>query len=60
MSFLEQFEVLFEYKHLIFASLGYSLMIALVAVVIGFIIGIISAAIKIAPQNNVFINLKII
>ena len=57
MSFWEQFEVLFEYSHLIFASLGYSLLIALIAVVIGFVIGIVSAAITIAPRNNIFIKI---
>ena len=57
MSFGEQLKLLFQYKNLIFASLGYSLLIALIAVVIGFIIGIISAAIKIAPQNNIFIKI---
>ena len=35
-----------------FESLGYSLLIALGAVIIGFIIGILLAVVRIAPKNN--------
>lgn len=36
-------------------SLGYSLLIALGAVILGFIIGVIFAVIRIAPKNNIII-----
>ena len=57
MSFSEQLKLVFEYKKLIFASLGYSLLIALIAVLIGFVIGVVCAAIKIAPKNNIFVKI---
>ena len=57
MTFFEQLKLVFSFKELIFASLGYSMIIALSAVVIGFVIGVICAGIKIAPKNNIFIKI---
>lgn len=57
MKFGEQLKLLFEYKQLLFASLGYSMIIALVAVIIGFVIGVLCAAVKIAPKYNIFVKI---
>ena len=57
MTFFEQLKLVFSFKELIFASLGYSMIIALSAVVIGFVIGVICAGVKIAPKNNIFIKI---
>lgn len=57
MSFAEQLKTVWQYRGSILESLGYSLLIALVAVVIGFIIGVILAGIKIAPKNNLVLKI---
>lgn len=57
MTFFEQLKLVFSFKELIFASLGYSMIIALTAVVIGFVIGVICAGIKIAPKGNVIVKI---
>ncbi len=57
MSFKAQLEYLFQIKHLLFSGLGISLLIALFAVIIGFVIGVLLAMVKIAPKNNVVIKI---
>ena len=57
MTFLEKLEKLWNLRGLFFESLGYSLLIALGAVVLGFLIGILLAAIRIAPKNNPFVKI---
>lgn len=52
MSLANQLKYVFEIRGLLFESLGISLIIAFCAVVIGFLIGVIMAMIKIAPKNN--------
>ena len=57
MSFFEQLKLVFSFKELIFASLGYSMIIAFSAVIIGFVIGVICAGIKIAPKGNFIVKI---
>lgn len=57
MSFLEQLEMVWGYRESVLQSLGISLLIALVAVVFGFVIGVVLAGVKIAPQNNLIMKL---
>ena len=52
MSFGEKLTYIWETRGLLFESLGLSLLIAFGAVVIGFIIGVVLAVIRIAPKNN--------
>ena len=52
MSFADKLAKLWNLRGLFFESLGYSLLIALGAVIIGFIIGILLAVVRIAPKNN--------
>lgn len=52
MTFADKIAKLWDLRGLFFESLGYSLLIALGAVVIGFIIGVILAVIRISPKNN--------
>ena len=52
MSFGDKIAYIWETRGLLFESLGISLLIAFGAVVIGFIIGVILAVIRIAPKNN--------
>lgn len=52
MSFIEKITKLWELRGLFFESLGYSLLIALGAVIIGFVIGVLLAVVRIAPKNN--------
>lgn len=53
MSFGDKIAYVWELRGLLFESLGISLLIAFGAVVIGFIIGVLLAVIRIAPKNNV-------
>ena len=50
---LDVFNYVWAAKGPILQGLGISLLIALVAVVIGFVIGVLLAMVKIAPKNNV-------
>ena len=52
MSFAEQLSYVWGVRGLLFQGLGISLLIAFVAIVIGFVIGVLLAMIKIAPKNN--------
>ena len=52
MSFADKLAYAWELRGLILKSLGISLLIALGAVVIGFVIGVILAVIRIAPKTN--------
>ncbi|MBP5270800.1 MAG: amino acid ABC transporter permease [Clostridia bacterium] len=52
MTFAEKIAKLWSLRGLFAESLGYSLLIALGAVVLGFIIGVILAVIRIAPKKN--------
>ena len=52
MSFLEKLAYAWELRGLFAKSLGISLLIALGAVVIGFVIGVLLAVIRIAPKTN--------
>lgn len=52
MSFWEKISKLWDLRGLFFESLGYSLLIAFGAVLLGFVIGVILAVIRIAPKNN--------
>ena len=57
MTFTEKIIKLWNLRGLFFESLGYSLLIALGAVILGFIIGVLMAVIRIAPKNNPFIRI---
>ncbi len=57
MSFIEQLLKVWEFRSSVLQSLGISLLIAFVAVVVGFVIGVIIAGIKIAPKNNLIIKI---
>ena len=52
MTFSEIISYIWSVRGLVFQSLGISLLIALGAIVIGFIIGVILAVIRIAPKTN--------
>ena len=52
MSFGDKLAYIWETRGLLLESLGLSLLIAFGAVVIGFIIGVLLAVIRIAPKNN--------
>ena len=55
MDLAKQLNYIFEVRGLLFEGLGISLIIAFVALIIGFVIGVILAMIKIAPKTNVII-----
>lgn len=55
MTFGEQLEYLWSTRGLLLESLGISLLIALGAIIIGFVIGVVVAVIRIAPKNNIVI-----
>lgn len=52
MSFLDKLAYAWDLRGLLFESLGISLLIAFGAVVIGFVIGVVLAVIRIAPKTN--------
>ena len=52
MTLIEQIKAVFELRDFLYKGLGISLLIAFSAVVMGFIIGVIVAMIKISPKNN--------
>ena len=53
MTLIEQIKAVFELRDFLYKGLGISLLIAFSAVVMGFVIGVIMAMIKISPKNNV-------
>lgn len=55
MSFTDKLSVVWDYRGLLFESLGISLLIAFGAIIIGFIIGVLLAVIRIAPKTNPFV-----
>ena len=55
MTFADKIAKLWSLRGVFAESLGYSLLIALGAVILGFIIGVILAIIRIAPKNNIVI-----
>ena len=57
MTLIEQIKAVFELRDFLFKGLGISLLIAFSAVVMGFIIGVIMAMIKISPKNNLIIKI---
>ena len=57
MSFIEKLTKLWNLRGVFAESLGYSLLIAFGAVLLGFIIGVVLAVIRIAPKNNIFVKI---
>lgn len=57
MSLSQQLEYIFSVRVPLLQGLGISLLIAFVALIIGFVIGILLAMAKIAPKTNVFIKI---
>ena len=57
MSFADQLKYVWDVRGLLFRGLGISILIALVAVLIGFVIGVLLAMVKIAPKNNIFVKI---
>ena len=55
MDFKSQMEYIFSVRGLLLQGLGISLLIAGVALLIGFAIGVLLAMVKIAPKSNAFI-----
>lgn len=57
MDISRQLNYIWSVRERLIEGLGVSLLIALVAVIIGFVIGVVLAGIKIAPKNNVIIKI---
>lgn len=57
MDITAQLNYVWNVRGLLLEGLGISLIIALAAVVIGFVIGVLLAMVKIAPKNNVIIKI---
>lgn len=57
MSFSDKLAYIWETRGLIFESLGISLLIAFGAVLLGFIIGVLLAVVRIAPKNNIVVKI---
>ncbi len=57
MNISAQLNYIWEVRGLIMSGLGISLIVALAAVIIGFIIGVLLAMVKIAPKTNWFIKI---
>lgn len=57
MTFGEIVSYIWGVRGLVFESLGISLLIAFGAIVIGFVIGVLLAVIRIAPKNNIVIKI---
>lgn len=57
MTLKQQIDYIYEIRDLLFDGLGISLVIAFSAVIIGFIIGVVLAMIKIAPKNNIIVKI---
>ncbi len=52
MTFIEQIKVIWDLRGLFFESLGFSLLIALFAALMGFVIGVVLVMAKIVPKTN--------
>ena len=57
MTFLEKLGRLWDLRGLFLESLGYSLIIAFSALLLGFVIGVIVAIVKIAPKNSIIMKI---
>lgn len=57
MNITNQLKYVFNIRERLFEALGISLLIAFIACVIGFVIGVLLAMIKIAPKNNIVIKI---
>ncbi len=57
MDLISQLNYIWEVRGLLLSGLGISLIIAFVAVIIGFIIGVLLAMVKIAPKTNIVIKI---
>ncbi len=57
MTFSQQLEFVLSVRGRLFEGLGISLVIAFSALIIGFIIGVIMAMIKIAPKTNIIVKI---
>ncbi len=57
MNLLKQFESVWNDRGLLLKGLGISVLIALGAIILGFVIGIVLASVKIAPKNNVVVKI---
>ncbi len=57
MGIKEQLEYIYEVRGLLLSGLGISLIIALAAVIIGFVLGVLLAMVKIAPKTNIVIKI---
>ncbi len=57
MTLFDQIKAVFELRDFLYKGLGISLFIAFSAVVIGFIIGVLMAMIKISPKNNLLMKI---
>ena len=57
MTLIEQIKAVFELRDFLYKGLGISLLIAFSAVVMGFVIGVIMAMIKISPKNNLILKI---
>jgi His/Glu/Gln/Arg/opine family amino acid ABC transporter permease subunit len=55
MTFIEQISLIWNLRGKFFESLGFSLFIALFAAIMGFVIGVLLAMVRIAPKNNILI-----
>ena len=55
MTLFEQIKEVFKLRDFLYKGLGITMLIAFSAVVIGFVIGVIMAMIKISPKNNIFV-----
>ncbi len=57
MTLIEQIKAVFELRDFLYKGLGISLLIAFSAVIMGFIIGVIMAMVKISPKNNIIMKI---
>ena len=57
MTLIEQIKAVFELRDFLLKGLGISMLIAFSAVVMGFIIGVLTAMVKIAPKNSIFMKI---
>ena len=57
MTFLEKLGRLWDLRGLFLESLGYSLIIAFSSLLLGFVIGVVVAVVKIAPKNTLIMKI---
>lgn len=57
MNLIDKINIVWGFRDSVFQGLGITLLIALGAVIIGFLIGVLCAVVKIAPKNNIFIKI---